>query len=122
LTQDFRAALEFQEKSHEMIKKIMPEESAFVKQSQMQLHELINKSVYQEKLKQIEKNNQGIGSGKRQIGENKAKMTEKEKQELQNRQKIEQYLKKMSKMPNAGLPKDGKGGFYSLLEQQQKKK
>jgi len=28
---DFRAALEFQEKSHEMIKKIMPEDSTYVK-------------------------------------------------------------------------------------------
>jgi len=49
-------------------------------------------------------------------------MTEKEKQEMINRQRIEQYLKKMSKMPNSGLPKDGKGGFYNLLEQQQRKK
>ena len=76
-------ALNYQEKSHEMIKTLIPEDSQYVRQSEQQLHQYMHQSVMQEKQKNFEKNSQGIGSGKRAIGENKPKMTELDKTELQ---------------------------------------
>lgn len=38
----------------------------------------------------------GIGNGKRPIGQNKPKLTEKERDDLQKKQKIEQYIKSLS--------------------------
>lgn len=46
-------------------------------------------------MKQIEKSQMGIGSGKRVIGQNKAKLTDDEKEELLKRQRIEQYIKRL---------------------------
>ena len=40
--------------------------------------------------------------GQRAIGENKAKLTEKQKEELLKRQRIEQYLKRMSQEGGVG--------------------
>jgi hypothetical protein len=37
----------------------------------------------------------GIGSGKREIGSNKPKLTDNEKDELVKRQRIEQYIKRL---------------------------
>ena len=91
LSHDYRMALDFQEKSHLIIKKLMPEDSQYVKQSQAQLNQFMSLSIQSEKAKAIEKG----GSGVRNIGENKPKMTEKEKQEMINRQRLEAYLKKM---------------------------
>ena len=45
----------------------------------------MKQSVQQEKMKQIEKSQMGIGSGKRAIGSNKPKLTESEKEELLKR-------------------------------------
>ena len=55
----------------------------------------MKQSVQQEKMKQIEKSQMGIGSGKRAIGSNKPKLTETEKEELLKRQRIEQYIKRL---------------------------
>jgi len=43
----------------------------------------------------------GTGT-KRGIGENKAKLTEKEKEELQKRQRFEQYLRRLGEGQAAG--------------------
>ena len=53
-------------------------------------------SVQQEKYKQAEK-----GLGNRQIGENKPKLSDEEKEELQKRQRFEQYLKRISQQDGA---------------------
>jgi hypothetical protein len=45
----------------------------------------MKQSVQQEKMKQIEKSQMGIGSGKRAIGSNKPKLTEEEKEEVLKR-------------------------------------
>ena len=55
----------------------------------------MKQSVQQEKMKQIEKSQMGIGSGKRAIGSNKPKLTENEKEEQLKRQRIEQYIKRL---------------------------
>lgn len=47
-----------------------------------------------------------MGNGKRQIGANKPKMTEQEKDELARRQRIEEYLKRLSDPAKVGV----KGG------------
>jgi len=57
----------------------MPADSQYVKQSQAQLNQFMTYSVQQEKQKLLEK---GEGIGKRQIGENKPKLTEEEKIDL----------------------------------------
>jgi hypothetical protein len=46
-------------------------------------------------MKQIEKSQMGIGSGKRPIGSNKPKLTDQEKEEFVKRQRIEQYIKRL---------------------------
>jgi len=45
----------------------------------------------------------GIGSGQRQPGTNKPKLSEKEKEDLARRQKIEEYIKRLQsgQMPGA---------------------
>ena len=102
----------------------MPADSQYVIQSQNQLNQFIKQSVQQEKMKQLEKSQMGIGSGKREIGSNKPKMTEQEKEEFVKRQRIEQYIKKLQEgqiAPGAplGMPSklQGKGGFMDMLEQ-----
>lgn len=82
-------------------------------------------SLHQEKQKQAEKSAMGIGSGKRVPGENKPKLSYKEKDELAKRQKIEEYIKRLQegKIPQArGVqgfktqqPKSA--GFLDQLEQ-----
>jgi hypothetical protein len=70
-------------------------------------------------MKQLEKSQMGIGSGKRQIGTNKPKLTEQEKEEFQKRQRIEQYIKKLQEggqLPNM-TSRPGRGGFLDMLEQ-----
>lgn len=54
----------------------MPEDSQYVLQSQKQLDQFMALSVQVEKNKQLEK------GGVRAIGENKARMTEQQKEEL----------------------------------------
>jgi len=43
-----------------------------------------------------------IGAGGRSIGDNKAKLTEKEKEELVKRQRFEQYLRRLGEGQVAG--------------------
>ena len=122
LLQDFRLALEYQEKSHIIIKKLMPAESQYVIQSQNQLNQFMKQSVHQEKMKQIEKSQMGIGSGKRPIGANKPKLTDQEREEMHKRQRIEQYIKRLQEGkvgPGAptGMRDKYKGGFLDMLEQ-----
>jgi protein TIF31 len=95
LQRDFRMALENQEKCHEKFKKLLPENSPLVKQAFMKLDEFMHYSVQQEKIKKIELNQKGIGSGKRQFGQNTSKLSEQDKQDIIKRQRIEQYIKMM---------------------------
>ena len=74
---DFRMALDFQEKSHLMITKLMPADSSYVIQSKNKLDQFMAMSVKKEKQKVLEK-----GSLGREIGQNKPKMSEKEKEEV----------------------------------------
>lgn len=46
---DFRMALNFQEKSHNIIKELMPADNPYVKQSEQQLNQFMSYSVQQEK-------------------------------------------------------------------------
>ena len=64
-------ALDHQEKSHLIIKAIVPEDSQYMKQSQHQLNQFMTLSVQQEK----EKRSQKDGMGARAIGENAPKLT-----------------------------------------------
>lgn len=126
---DFRMALNYQEKSHVIIKELMPADSQYVKQSEMQLNQFMSYSVQQEKQRLLEK---GQGLGKRQIGENKSKMTDDEREEFVRRQRIEKYLKQLRQggqsdatyaqyargVFDSGRPGVGKNaGFLELLEQ-----
>mmetsp|Transcript_5854 Transcript_5854/g.9998 ORF Transcript_5854/g.9998 Transcript_5854/m.9998 type:complete len:106 (+) Transcript_5854:1683-2000(+) len=96
----------------------------------MRLDEYMHYSVKQEKLKKLEKNAQGIGSSKRPFGENKSKLTEQEKIDLQNRLKIEQYIRNLaggSAKPETfakqGIqfkPGVGNAGYFELLEKKMK--
>ena len=52
---DFRMALNYQEKSHVIIKELMPADSQYVKQSEMQLNQFMSYSVQQEKQRLLEK-------------------------------------------------------------------
>lgn len=52
-------------------------------------------SVNYERQKKAEKSAQGIGSGKRAIGANNAKLTDKERDDLEKRQRVEAYIKKL---------------------------
>lgn len=121
LLHDFRMALDYQVKSHLIIKKLMPEDSQYVIQSQKQLNQFMALSVQVEKNKQFEK------GGQREIGQNKPRLTEQQKEEIQKRQRIEQYLKRISAQQEGGQqpqyqnryrPGQGsKAGFLELLEQ-----
>lgn len=105
----------------------MPADSQYVIQSQNQLNQFMKQSVQQEKMKQIEKSQMGIGSGKRAIGQNKPKLTDQEKEELLKRQRIEQYIKKLQEGqagPGAAtgiqsklMQGQSRGGFLDMLEQ-----
>jgi len=64
-------ALDYQERSHLIIKNLMPEGSQYLKQSQHQLNQFMTLSVQQEKEKQLQKG----GMGARAIGENTPKLT-----------------------------------------------
>ena len=73
-------------------------------------------------MKQIEKSQMGIGSGKRPIGANKPKLTDQEREEMHKRQRIEQYIKRLQEGkvgPGAptGMRDKYKGGFLDMLEQ-----
>jgi|TARA_B110001450_G_scaffold225178_1_gene223213 hypothetical protein len=82
----------------------------------------LNLSIQKEKVKAMEK-----GGAQREIGQNKATLTEGEKEENARRQKVEQYIKRMegAGSMNAsrllGKPGQGaKGGFLDMIAQQEK--
>jgi hypothetical protein len=67
-------------------------------------------SVQQEKFRVAEK------GGQRTIGENKPKLSEKEKEQ---RRKLDAYIKKMELM-DAEAKKNGQSGFMEMLETKMK--
>lgn len=95
LLNDFRLALEYQEKSHVIIKQLADPQSPMVYHSQRQLDTFMQHSVNYERQKKAEKSAQGIGSGKRAIGANNAKLTDKERDDLEKRLRVEAYIKKL---------------------------
>lgn len=63
-------ALDYQEKHHELLKKLVPADSPYLSHSEKQLRQFKELSIRQEKAKQAEK------AGQRAIGSNKpAKMS-----------------------------------------------
>ena len=69
LKEDFRMALDHQEKSHLILKKLLEPDSEYLQQSQRQLNQFMSLSIHQEKWKQHQK-------GDRALGENKPKLSE----------------------------------------------
>ena len=65
LQENFRMALEYQEKNHELLKQLVPADSQYLIHSEQQLNNFIQLSVQQETAKQAEK------AGQRSIGSNK---------------------------------------------------
>jgi tetratricopeptide (TPR) repeat protein len=103
LKEDFRMALDNQEKSHLILKNILPPESEYVVQSQKQLNQFMHLSVQQEKFR--------AEKGGRAIGDNKPKLSEKEKEEAKKRKGIEEYIRRMQQME--ADPKNK--GFFEML-------
>lgn len=86
MQENFRMALEYQEKSLQVLKQLMPPESEYVVQAKRQLDQFMHLSVQQEKEKQAAK------GGQRPIGSNKAKLTDAQRREQLERQQFQQYL------------------------------
>jgi tetratricopeptide (TPR) repeat protein len=63
---DFRKALDNQERAHKIITQILPADDQYVKNSQAQMEQFMKLSVYVEKMKAQEKNSRQIGSNKSQ--------------------------------------------------------
>lgn len=81
-------ALEYQEKNHEVLKRLVPADSPYLSHSENQINQFIELSVAQEKAKQAEK------AGQRPIGSNKlTKKTQKELKLLEERQRYEEQQK-----------------------------
>ena len=92
--ENFRMALEYQEKSVQVLKQLMSPESEFVVQAKRQLDQFMHLSVQQEKEKQAAK------GGARAIGSNKAKLSDAQRREELERQQFQQYLQSLA----AGAP------------------
>lgn len=90
LQEDFRKALEYQEKCHLISKQLMPEGSEFLAQSKMSLDKFMHLSIQQEKAKAQQK-------GGREIGQNpKQQISELQQEQLAQRQRVQQLKQAMT--------------------------
>ena len=113
LQENFRMALEFQEKNHELLKQLVPADSQYLLHSEQQLNNFIELSVQQEKAKQAEK------AGQRSIGSNKAaKISQKQKKLLEEQQRFELQQRETKQGKRRYMARQQhKGGFLDMLEQ-----
>lgn len=106
--QDFKSALEHQEKCHLIAKQVLPEDSEYLTNSKMQLNKFMQLSIAKEKQKVLEK-------GSREFGENPKQKPASQQQE-DNIVK-EQQKQKLSQIRAAMLAQNQYNkAYYALLD------